>query len=228
MLVSNRRTTKVATEKQIAANRLNAQKCTGPRTPEGKAISSQNALKTGIDANSEILRCEDREQHDTLVAEFYKRYHPTEPEERSLVDMLIRSEWLTRRYATIEAGVWEQGFKEIGNVALGKVFNRSDESFNRVDRRINSAQRNYQKALKQLTEMQDRRAKEPPQAVPEPEQTTTPQPENPVAAEPLTPEMVLTLIELPSVPIPIVLDVNAPVQPIEKAPEKENLPPIAA
>ncbi|HME01261.1 MAG TPA: hypothetical protein VKM93_28600 [Terriglobia bacterium] len=35
------------TEAFLAANRRNAQKCTGPRTPEGKARSSLNALKNG-------------------------------------------------------------------------------------------------------------------------------------------------------------------------------------
>jgi hypothetical protein len=50
----------MATEKQIAANRANAQKTTGPRTEHGKSTSAMNALKTGLDAKNEIIeRCEE-------------------------------------------------------------------------------------------------------------------------------------------------------------------------
>ena len=38
----------MATEKQIAANRANAQKSTGPRTAAGRLKSSRNALRHGL------------------------------------------------------------------------------------------------------------------------------------------------------------------------------------
>ena len=46
---------KPISDAQMAANRANAQKSTGPRTEEGKAISSQNALKHGVYSRSDIL-----------------------------------------------------------------------------------------------------------------------------------------------------------------------------
>jgi hypothetical protein len=46
----------MATSAQIAANRANAQKSTGPRSAEGKSASRFNALKHGIDANTELRR----------------------------------------------------------------------------------------------------------------------------------------------------------------------------
>jgi hypothetical protein len=38
----------VASEKQIAANRRNAERSTGPRTAAGKSISSHNAFRHGL------------------------------------------------------------------------------------------------------------------------------------------------------------------------------------
>jgi hypothetical protein len=38
----------VATEKQIAANRANAKRSTGPKTVTGKLVSSRNAYRHGL------------------------------------------------------------------------------------------------------------------------------------------------------------------------------------
>jgi hypothetical protein len=45
--------------KQIAANRRNAQKSTGPQTPAGRAVSKMNALKHGILSKEAVVsgRC---------------------------------------------------------------------------------------------------------------------------------------------------------------------------
>lgn len=41
--------------KQIAANRLNAEKSTGPNTSEGKAVVSMNAVKHGLLSSQTVL-----------------------------------------------------------------------------------------------------------------------------------------------------------------------------
>ena len=82
----------MATIQQIEANRLNAQKSTGPRSVEGKAVSCLNALKTGIDAKSQVIPGEDPAHLETLTAEYRERWQPATPEERLLVDSLVNCE----------------------------------------------------------------------------------------------------------------------------------------
>jgi hypothetical protein len=61
-------------EARIAANRLNAARSTGPRTPEGKDISRGNALKHGLTGQGVVLRSEDvaivQARFDGLQANF--------------------------------------------------------------------------------------------------------------------------------------------------------------
>jgi hypothetical protein len=45
-------------EKKIFANRMNAKKSTGPRTASGKARSSMNSLKHGLNASKFIIKDE--------------------------------------------------------------------------------------------------------------------------------------------------------------------------
>jgi hypothetical protein len=236
----------MSSRKQIEANQKNAQSCTGPTSQAGKARSSQNALKTGIDAKSEVIRVESQAEYDELIAEFYGRYHPTVPEERMLVDALIRTEWLSRRYMCTEKSVWERGFNETDSTSLGLVFMRSEKFFNRLDRRINSAQRNSQKALKQLRELranpdampdtpvisdpaiQDAVAPDAvvpsavvPDALPNRDcKGAAPEIPNPhVEPEPLNPELVSFLTPASESPIQTPSDLSEPVAPIGAASE---------
>ncbi len=65
--------TKRITEKQRAANRANAQHSTGPRSPEGKAIVSQNAVKHGVLAQAAIPRGLEPSGDDTDEGPITKR-----------------------------------------------------------------------------------------------------------------------------------------------------------
>jgi hypothetical protein len=100
----------MATAAQIAANRLNALKSTGPRTATGKAASSGNALKSGIYAQSLIIRGEDPTELEALRDDFYSAHQPQLPDERALVDTLVHSEWTLRRLRKCQAQLWESAF----------------------------------------------------------------------------------------------------------------------
>src|SRR5579864_413408 len=148
----------MATIKQIDANRLNAQKSTGPRSVEGKAHSSQNALKSGIDAESLIIRGEDRAALETLTQEYVERFHPTTPEQRHYVDILIRDDWQLRRLAKVDAQLWEYELflplKHNDNAPEGRAYASGSTTFYRLQRRMDSVERSYQRALRELQRLE--------------------------------------------------------------------------
>ena len=148
------------TIRQIEANRRNAQESTGPRTIEGKTRSAMNALKSGIDAQSEIIPGENSVDLETLAAEYHSRFQPATPEERCLVDVLIRSDWQLGRLACAEAQLWQfeidtapEGRK---GSPLGSVLEYADQKLGRLQRRVDSIQRNNQRALRELERLQSR------------------------------------------------------------------------
>ncbi len=71
-------------ERKAAANRANAQRSTGPRTPDGKARSSLNALRHGILAkaayNAIIEGKERRAEFEEIVAGLAQEYQPSHRE----------------------------------------------------------------------------------------------------------------------------------------------------
>ena len=147
----------MASLKQLEANRRNAQKSTGPRSVEGKAASSQNALKSGIDAKAQTLPGEKPEALEALTAEYYDRFRPATPEARHLVDTLVSNEWLLRRFRRIEVQIlkheMEAAFRLDAKNPEGHAYVRAERSFERLQRRINAAERNYHRALKELSEI---------------------------------------------------------------------------
>lgn len=194
----------MATEKQIAANRANAQKCTGPTSEKGRATSSMNALKTGLDAKSEIIEeCEDRGERDALTAAWYARFRPATEQECYLLDTAISSEWMQRRYLSVEANLWKESLDS--SPSLGRAFDSASQKFTHVDRRLNSAHRNHSSAMKQLHALRAQRGVNPMGDIVQ-AKIGAEIPANDVATEPLNPE----LVSFRTFPVP---DPPAEVQP---------------
>ena len=96
----------MASEKQIAANRKNATKSTGPKTEDGKLQSSQNAVRHGLTAETVITVFEsaaDYEAFETLVV---AECEPQSALEHQLVARLTSLLWRLRRAVAIETGLF--------------------------------------------------------------------------------------------------------------------------
>ena len=99
----------MTSDKKAEANRRNALKSTGPRTPEGKAAVRLNALKHGLLSQEILLPGEDEESLRELDEHLRIELQPAGELENLLVDRIIASYWRLRRLGRVEAGIfaWE-------------------------------------------------------------------------------------------------------------------------
>jgi len=92
----------MSTEKQIEANRRNAQKSTGPRTTEGKAASRGNAVKHGLTAEQiAIIPGEDAGAFNSDLLAWYSKTDG-DPFCGPLAETGCRASWLLRRLAALQ------------------------------------------------------------------------------------------------------------------------------
>src|SRR5579872_6376060 len=85
------------TLRQIEANRLNAQRSTGPKTDQGKAISSLNNLKHGLRAATVVLPMENKEDFDREYQDLLDHCQPDGPIEHHLVEQMVDYRWKSIR-----------------------------------------------------------------------------------------------------------------------------------
>ena len=92
----------MATESQIKANRLNAQKATGPRTPEGKAIVSQNAVKHGLLSHQDVISTESQADFDQHRNQMLADLAPVGAMEYMLAERIVSLSWRLNRTLCIQ------------------------------------------------------------------------------------------------------------------------------
>jgi len=141
---------------QIDANRQNSQKSTGPRSPEGKAATRFNALKTGIHAQSQVIPGEDAAELEALTEDYRRQWAPESPVEVFLADEMVAADWKLRRLRRIEAQLWQRELTGPDAASdLAEAYSRSP-ALAQVQRRIEATERSYYRALKQIERLRQR------------------------------------------------------------------------
>ena len=99
----------MTSDKQAKANRRNALKSTGPKTPEGKAAVRHNALRHGLLSRDVLLPGEDEDALRELGERLWNELQPVGALESLLVNRIISSTWRLQRLGRVEAGIfaWE-------------------------------------------------------------------------------------------------------------------------
>jgi hypothetical protein len=171
--------------RKAEANRQNALKSTGPKTPEGKTAIRLNAVQHGLLAEEILLPGEDEDALRKLGERLRTELQPVGELENMLVDRIISAHWRLRRLGRVEAGIFTykyygtlsnalgmQAMQEANTTTLGNAFvtdaNQSN-AFSKLSRYETTIERSLFKSLHELQRLQAARQAEgalpPPVAV---------------------------------------------------------------
>src|SRR5947208_3449053 len=98
----------MATIHQIDANRRNALKSTGPKTPEGKATVSMNSLRHGLRARTVVLPGENHEEFNQLCDDLEHEWQPKSRTAQFYLEQMAVSQWKLTRMEVAEAGIFKE------------------------------------------------------------------------------------------------------------------------
>src|SRR5689334_22108550 len=90
---TNTRPHRACSEARLRANRLNAQRSTGPRTKQGKAKSAQNPHRHGLCSESALLPGECGATYQTFEAELREELQPRTALQNHLFPDIARLIW---------------------------------------------------------------------------------------------------------------------------------------
>jgi hypothetical protein len=94
-------------EKRSQAARINGARSRGPVTPEGKAISSRNALRHGLLADIVVLSNEDAKTFEGVFHMLIERFSPVDDVELSAIEEMAAAHWRLRRVMSMERALLE-------------------------------------------------------------------------------------------------------------------------
>ena len=151
----------MASQAQIVANQKNAALSTGPATAEGKAVSSQNAMKFGFTSQQVVLPFEDATQFEAMHASLTRELKPGTDIECMLVDEMAAAQWRQRRIEMVQnsyvqtnlAKTPEQVTDFLASFVLGgdmRKFQKYAASYRRI----------FRDCWSKLIELQEKRKKE--------------------------------------------------------------------
>jgi hypothetical protein len=152
----------MVSEKQLEANRCNAQRSTGPKTAAGKSNSSRNNLRHGLTGQISLLPTEDREAHDAFCNELIESFSAETPMELQLAQSIAEDSWRLNRARALENNMFALGRgheRREAQIALADAatFQTQANAFNLLsiyEQRIN---RNLQRNMKLLSDLQAER-----------------------------------------------------------------------
>ncbi len=106
----------MSSQAQVAANQANAQLSTGPKSPEGKAKSSRNALKTGLTGRTIMLAKDQAEIYEHHILNYALQFNPQGARENELVQSIADCRWRLGSIPCLESALYARGFHEFADM----------------------------------------------------------------------------------------------------------------
>lgn len=150
----------MASPAQILANRDNAQSSTGPKSRDGKQVSSRNATRHGLAGTQIVMPGEDAAAYEQLRQGLHQSHHPANEAERILVDQIAANAWRLMRAQRVETAVLVKLAEGAADpdAAIALAFLEKPKEVARIHRYVAAAQSAYYKAILQLTKLQKERS----------------------------------------------------------------------
>ena len=142
----------MATLKQFEANRRNAQKSTGPKTPEGKSAVSMNALRHGLRARTVVLPGEDPTEFHQLCDDLQVEWHPQSRTEQFYVEQMAVSQWKLTRMEVVEVNIFKDTDAKSQLSRLDQLWRaecRLERSYSRAQRELQRLQKSRPEPVEQ-------------------------------------------------------------------------------
>lgn len=100
-------------EKQLAANRRNGSKSTGPRSDAGKRISRFNGQTHGLTGQSIFLDPEEQTHHDQHIADYIAILKPGNAIESELAQSIAEAFYRLQRARAVEQNIYALGHPDL-------------------------------------------------------------------------------------------------------------------
>ena len=142
------------TQAQIAANRKNSKKSTGPKTEVGKSVSSSNAISHGFCAADPVLPTEDRGQFNQLLEQYKSELTPATAHQEFLVSQMAGARWKLNRLERTETEM----FAALDDPTKAFTDKETSAGFAKLERHRAALERTYHRSARELRADQKARA----------------------------------------------------------------------
>ena len=136
-------------QRQIQANRRNALRSTGPRTPGGKYIAARNRTLHGFSSPEPVLPDEDPAEFAASLARWRNYCQPADPHQEELVYKFAVAVWRLHRIPRLEVALLAAADQALSKPP-GPLPKWGRDPFEKLMRLHVSAQCAYSRALRAL------------------------------------------------------------------------------